>query len=99
MRRLARGAAAELRASPMRVILAPAPRPHHSGHKIRVVESRPPAWYMEIYRRRWWFKRARFLAALDRISRGDRRWTYYTRMAVELIQRRQAADEGAWAVD
>jgi len=61
-----------LKDSPMLVGLMLAPDPRHSGHMIRVVFSRPPAWYMEIYGRRGrkTFKRHRFMAALERVARG-----------------------------
>jgi|GEM_PF-4730728 len=79
----------ELRHCPMRVILKPAPEPRFEGHKVRAVDSRPPEWYMEIYGQvgRKTFKRHRFLAALERIKKGDTRPTAYTLAALKAIER------------
>ncbi len=76
----------ELEATRLRVVLIPAPDRRHSGHKIRVVEQRNPAWYRELcanylthrsrpHRRRPKFvdtliKRRNVLRALAEISRG-----------------------------
>lgn len=38
----------ELSLSPLRITTAPAPRPTHAGHKVRVVESRNPTWYSRL---------------------------------------------------
>ncbi len=40
--------ARQLEGQRLRVVLVVAPEPRHSGHKIRVVESRNPAWYRQL---------------------------------------------------
>lgn len=78
----------ELKQSPMRVILVPAPEARFDGHKVRAVESRPPEWYMQAYSRlgRKTFKRHRFLRALERIRRRDFRPSRYTKIAIEVME-------------
>lgn len=79
----------DLKNNPMRVILIPAPDPQHSGHKIRVVESRPPAWYFRTcysIKGRKTFKRHRFVTALSRIKRGYFNDCTYEQIAMEAIK-------------
>jgi hypothetical protein len=47
----------ELREQYLSVVLVPAPRPMHAGHKIRVADNRNPEWY-----RRLWHDRQVLLA-------------------------------------
>lgn len=86
----------DLKRSPMRVILIPAPDPRHSGHKIRVVESRPPRWYMEfVYPElgRKTFKRHRFIEACKRVAKGNVFGTIYEKLALKIIEMREQGDE------
>ena len=94
----ARSALLELKEHKMKVILVPAPDPQHSMHMIRSVESRPPAWYMEYYSRRWWFKRRRFYRALRRLAKGETGNHYYQRCAFELSERRAEGDPEAFLI-
>jgi len=61
----------ELRHNRLTVILIPAPRPMHSGHMIRAVESENPSWYRDLYHSVAHFRRDRSMAALDRIRKGQ----------------------------
>lgn len=73
----------------MKVIIVPAPEPKHSGHKIRVVESRPPSWYMEkcySTKGRKTFKRHRFIDALKNISKGTGFDSEYGKLAVTVCE-------------
>lgn len=38
----------QLQANRLQVVLAPAPQPQFSGHQVRLVEGRNPAWYREL---------------------------------------------------
>jgi hypothetical protein len=75
--------------NPMQVILIPAPEPRHAMHKVRAVVSRPPDWYMEIYRvngGRKSFKRWRFIRALKNPFGSSR----YQQLVLETINRNLA---------
>ncbi len=39
----------ELREQYLSVVLVPAPRPMHAGHKIRVADNRNPEWYRRLW--------------------------------------------------
>lgn len=79
----------DLNANQMSVVLVPAPEQRHSGHMVRVVESRPPEWYMDLYqiKGRKTFKRHRFMDALGRIKKGIFKLAWpYDVIALEYIQ-------------
>jgi hypothetical protein len=83
----------ELHERPMKVVLVDAPDQRHQGHRIRVVESRPPKWYLEIskgwgYSKRGQglFHRNRFVPALERILDGKHRHTAYEKAAMTVIE-------------
>jgi hypothetical protein len=71
---LARIARAMLEEERNQIDLVPAPDPHFVGHKIRVVASRNPKWYVEFGSRFWRgerqfdLKRSRVEKALDRVA-------------------------------
>ncbi len=73
---LAKKALVDLEQNQNRIILAPAPQPHFAGHKIRVVESRNPQWYIDFGAQYWkgdrqfTLKRSRVVQALQRVVKG-----------------------------
>ena len=80
---LARRALVDLEQNRNRIILVPAPEPQFEGHKIRVVESRNPDWYIE-YGKAFWpeprqfaLKRRRVVKALQRVVKGRVRGNGY----------------------
>ena len=58
----------ELENNKLKVVLVPAPDPHHIGHMIRSVEERNPGWYRELYHSYSHFKRNRSIEAIKRIA-------------------------------
>lgn len=75
-RALARRALDELESQFNRIGFAPAPSQNFDGHRIRVIESRNPDWYIE-YGKKFWrgprqfdLKRARVVKALTRVVGG-----------------------------
>lgn len=69
----------ELEAHQLTVALAPAPRPRHECHCIRVVVDQNPLWYRRLYEKHPAIKRAGILSGLrnylatgtTRLSRFD----------------------------
>jgi hypothetical protein len=85
---LATRALEELETNFNKIGFAPAPQQNFDGHRIRVVESRNPDWYVE-YGRKFWrgprqfdLKRARVVKALKRVVGGRVRGNGYE---VELL--------------
>jgi hypothetical protein len=54
----------------LKITTAPAPIKKHSDHKIRIVESRNPSWYSELYAQTNRGKRHLFKRSLERITQG-----------------------------
>ena len=75
-----------------RIILVPAPEPHFEGHKIRVVESRNPQWYIDFGEQYWkgdrkfMLKRSRVIQALQRVVKGRVRGNGYERELLEWLK-------------
>lgn len=75
-----------------RIVLVPAPDPHFEGHKIRVVESRNPTWYIEFGNqfwkgeRRFDLKRCRVVRGLERVVKGRVRGNGYERQVLEWLK-------------
>jgi len=91
---------AHLESQPMRVVLVPAPDPRHSGHKIRVVESRPPKWYLDIAARwGYWrrgqgrFERRKLMRAINRIREGVYYGGPYEEAILETVKHAQRDPE------
>jgi hypothetical protein len=97
----------DLEANPMKVILAPAPEPRYwspdegrGGHMIRVVESRPPPWYLKLCqrwgywsKRRGRFERRCFLAAINRAREGVFTGGVYMDAVLEMVKHAQRDPE------
>lgn len=80
----------ELEQNQNRIVLAPAPEPHFDSHKIRVIESRNPKWYIDFGARYWRgrqfnLKRTRVEAALKRVMAGRVRGNGYEREILEFL--------------
>lgn len=89
-----------LEASPMKVILMDAPEKKHEGHKIRVVESRPPTWYLNLCERwgyrsggRGYFIRYRFINAMNRARDGVFTGGSYMEALLETVKAAQRDPE------
>lgn len=73
---LARQGLKDLEQHQNRIVLVPAPQPSFDGHKIRMVESRNPDWYIQFGKEYWprprefTLKRARVVKALERVVKG-----------------------------
>ena len=89
---LATRALEELESQRNRIALVPAPDPHFDSHKIRVIESRNPAWYIEFGKKYWHgprqfdLKRTRVAAALKRVVAGRVRGNGYERQLLEFLK-------------
>jgi hypothetical protein len=75
---LAKRALYDLEQEQNRILLVPAPEPNFTGHKIRVIESRNPKWYVEFGKMYWrgprsfQLKRSRVVKALTRVAENGR---------------------------
>lgn len=80
---LAHQALVDLAEERNRILLVPAPEQHFPSHKIRVIESRNPRWYIEFGARYWRgprqfdLKRFRVVRALERVVAGKVRGNGY----------------------
>ncbi len=90
----------DLEANPMRVILVPAPEPKHEDHKVRLVESRPPPWYIKLCeswgydkKRRGYFRRQRFLMAMNRVRDGVFTGGSYLQAVLDVVKHAQRDPE------
>ena len=89
---LAKRALVELDQEQNRVGLVPAPDPSFAGHKIRVIESRNPKWYIEFGVRYWKsprqfdLKRGRVVKALERVAKGRVRGNGYERELLKWLK-------------
>jgi len=92
---LARCALEALEREQNRIALVPAPDPHFDGHKIRVVESRNPSWYIAFGRRFWrnprqfCLKRVRVVRALERAAAGRIRGNGYEKEILAWLKEHQ----------
>jgi hypothetical protein len=91
---LAGRALEELESQHNRITLVPAPDPHFDSHKIRVVESRNPQWYIDFGAKYWRgtrqfdLKRARVTRALKRVVAGRMRGNGYERVLLPFLAER-----------
>ncbi len=89
---LAAQALVDLEQQQNRIILIPAPDPHFEGHKIRVIESRNPQWYIEFGASYWkgdrqfTLKRSRVVQALQRVVKGRVRGNGHEREVLEWLK-------------
>ncbi len=89
---LAEMALYDLEQNQNRIILAPAPGPHFEGHKIRVVETRNPQWYIDFGAQYWkgdrefTLKRSRVIQALQRVVKGRVRGNGHERELLEWLK-------------
>lgn len=93
-RELARQALRELEEFRNLVTLVPAPAQNFDGHKIRVMESRNPDWYIEFGADYWrgprqfQLKRCRVERALERVVSGKVRGNGYEVGLIEWLKKR-----------
>ena len=91
---LASRALVELGVQRNRIALIPAPDPHFDSHKIRVIESRNPEWYIEFGQKYWRgprqfdLKRSRVEKALERVVKGRVRGNGYERELLPFLAAR-----------
>lgn len=84
----------ELGSQRNRIALVPAPDQHFHSHKIRVIESRNPGWYIEFGKKYWRgprqfdLKRSRVEKALQRVVNGRVRGNGYERELLPLLAAR-----------
>lgn len=89
---LAGRALEELDQNQNRIGLVPAPDPHFDSHKIRVIESRNPKWYIAFGAKYWRgnrqfdLKRARVEKALRRVLGGRVRGNGYEREILTFLE-------------
>jgi hypothetical protein len=90
-RALSNRALKELESQFNRIGFAPAPSQNFDGHKVRVVESRNPEWYIEFGKKYWrgprqfCLKRERVIKALKRVSAGRVRGNGYERGLLPIL--------------
>jgi hypothetical protein len=90
-RALADRALKELWSQFNKIGFVPAPSQNFDGHKIRVVESRNPEWYIEFGKKYWrgprqfGLKRERVIKALKRVAAGRVRGNGYERGLLPLL--------------
>lgn len=97
---IAKRALEELEIHFNRIGFVPAPSKNFDGHKIRVVESRNPDWYIE-YGQKFWrgprqfdLKRARVVKALKRVVNGRVRGNGYERDLLAFLAERWPEVQG-----
>ena len=93
-RALAKRALDELESQFNRIGFVPAPQQNFDGHRIRVIESRNPDWYIE-YGKKFWrgprqfdLKRERVVKALKRVVAGRVRGNGYERDLLPFLAER-----------
>lgn len=88
---LAKRALLELESQFNRIGFAPAPSQNFDGHRIRVIESRNPEWYIEFGKKYWrgprqfGLKRTRVEKALKRVAAGRMRGNGYERDILKFL--------------
>lgn len=97
---LAKRALEELESQFNRIGFAPAPQQNFDGHRIRVIESRNPDWYVEFGKKFWRgprqfdLKRERVLKALKRVVGGRVRGNGYERDLLPFLAERWPEVQG-----
>jgi len=97
---LAKRALDELEVHFNKIGFAPAPSQNFDGHKIRVIESRNPDWYVEFGKKFWRgprqfdLKRVRVVNALKRVARGRVRGNGYEREILPFLADRWPEVQG-----
>jgi hypothetical protein len=90
---LAGRAIEELSGQRNRIELVPAPDPRFHSHKVRVIVSRNPGWYIEFGKKYWRgprqfdLKRSRIERALERVLKGRVRGNGYERELLHFLAR------------
>ncbi len=94
LRRVLRLMLEELEAHQLTVVLAPAPRPHHECHCIRVAIDKNPRWYSRLYSRNPVIKRACVLSCLrNYLATGTTRFIRFDEIIAEAKKYRKSSGQ------